>query len=152
MVVFTDSHISELIEFNHEWRTRGKMVVCDVRGLCGALFIDFGVRFKYVESMGFPHLDLSISTIECNGNRLVITVADEIEYPVHFVQSGCLVRLAGIQGMTQLNDRSFQVIHCEGRTLEMEINEGIYAKYEGGGLVTCDYEEKTVNHVCIKFL
>lgn len=82
---------------------------------------------------------LSVSTAEAAADNITaITAANPpvVTCGTHGISNGDLIRIAGVVGMTQVNDRAFIAANVSGTTLELKGVDGTgYTAYSSAGTV-----------------
>ncbi|THU68302.1 hypothetical protein C4D60_Mb08t02470 [Musa balbisiana] len=143
-VVFTDLSLEKAIEFDdhcHNHQPSIPFIRCEVRGLFGSLFCDFGPEFTVFDLDGEePHTGI-IASISSDNPALVSCVDDErLEF-----QDGDLVVFSEVQGMTELNDGKPRKIKS-ARPYSFILDEDTtqFGAYKKGGIVTQIKEPKVL--------
>ncbi|CAL9111808.1 unnamed protein product [Musa acuminata var. zebrina] len=143
-VVFTDLSLEKAIEFDdhcHNHQPSIPFIRCEVRGLFGSVFCDFGPEFTVFDLDGEePHTGI-IASISSDNPALVSCVDDErLEF-----QDGDLVVFSEVQGMTELNDGKPRKIKS-ARPYSFILDEDTtqFGAYKKGGIVTQIKEPKVL--------
>ncbi|RWV88412.1 hypothetical protein BHE74_00039323, partial [Ensete ventricosum] len=143
-VVFTDLSLEKAIEFDdhcHNHRPSIPFIRCEVRGLFGSVFCDFGPEFTVFDLDGEePHTGI-VASITSDNPALVSCVDDErLEF-----QDGDLVVFSEVQGMTELNDgkpRKIKTARPNSFILDEDTTQ--FGAYKKGGIVTQIKEPKVL--------
>ena len=106
-VVITDFHkFSELKHYSELCHANGiKLILADTRGVFGYIFTDFGESFTSFDTTGERPSRFLISMITNSENGVV--TCDENE--PHNLSDGDHVRFEEVEGMTELNNKEFEV-------------------------------------------
>eukprot|EP00268_Persea_americana_P018202 TRINITY_DN1900_c0_g1_i7.p1 TRINITY_DN1900_c0_g1~~TRINITY_DN1900_c0_g1_i7.p1 ORF type:complete len:1072 (-),score=180.51 TRINITY_DN1900_c0_g1_i7:554-3769(-) len=135
-VIFTDISLEKAIEFDdycHNHKPPISFIKCEVRGLFGSVFCDFGPEFTVIDVDGEePHTGI-IASISNDNPALVSCVDDErLEF-----QDGDLVVFSEVQGMTELNDgKPRKVKNARPYSFNLEEDTTKFGNYDKGGIVT----------------
>lgn len=135
-VVFTDASLEKALEYNdycHNHQPPISFIKCEVRGLFGGVFCDFGPEFTVSDVDGEePHTGI-IASISNDNPAMVTCVEDErLEF-----QDGDLIVFSEVEGMTELNDgkpRKIKSARSYSFTLEEDTTN--FGAYKKGGIVT----------------
>jgi ubiquitin-activating enzyme E1 len=134
VVIFTDDHISHLIEYNEICRKNGvKFIATESRGLFGSIFVDFGNNFEVLDKDGEQPSSGVVVNITSDDNGIgIIDIKDEANLKPHGLSDGDIVTFKGVEGMTQLNDREFVVKRVDPYRFSIG-NVSKFRMYAGGG-------------------
>ncbi|XP_020594835.1 ubiquitin-activating enzyme E1 2-like, partial [Phalaenopsis equestris] len=143
-VVFTDISLEKAIEFDdycHNHQPSIAFIKCEIRGLFGNVFCDFGPKFTVVDVDGEePHTGI-IASISNDCPAFVSCVDDErLEF-----QDGDLVVFSEVQGMTELNDgKPRKVASARPYSFVLEEDTTGFGAYSRGGIVTQVKQPKVI--------
>ncbi|KAG6536430.1 ubiquitin-activating enzyme E1 2-like [Zingiber officinale] len=149
-VVFTDVSIEKALDYNdycHNHQPPISFIKCEVRGLFGGVFCDFGPEFTVSDVDGEePHTGI-IASISNDNPAMVTCVEDErLEF-----QDGDLIVFSEVEGMTELNDgkpRKIKSARPYSFTLEEDTTN--FGAYKKGGIVTQLKEPKILKFKPLK--
>ncbi|KAG2392698.1 hypothetical protein C9374_011423 [Naegleria lovaniensis] len=132
VVVFTDTHIPQLVEMNeicHKHNVR--FIACESRGLMGSLFCDFGTNFTVYDPDG-ENVVSNIVTDITNGYPATVTVYDD--KPTHGLYDDEYVQFEGIEGMDEINKVSEPIkIKVSGKhTFKIDLDTRNFGEYKSG--------------------
>ncbi|XP_078180716.1 ubiquitin-activating enzyme E1 2-like [Carex rostrata] len=135
-VVFTDISLEKAIEFNdycHSHTPPIPFIKCEIRGLFGGVFSDFGPEFTVLDVDGEEPRTGIIASISNDNPALVTCVDDErLEF-----QDGDLVIFSEIQGMPELNDgKPRRINSTRPYSFFLEEDTTNFGTYKSGGIVT----------------
>ncbi|XP_020583193.1 ubiquitin-activating enzyme E1 2-like [Phalaenopsis equestris] len=143
-VIFTDISLEKAIEFDdycHNHQPSIAFIKCEIRGLFGNVFCDFGPKFTVVDVDGEePHTGI-IASISNDCPAFVSCVDDErLEF-----QDGDLVVFSEVQGMTELNDgKPRKVASARPYSFVLEEDTTGFGAYSRGGIVTQVKQPKVI--------
>ncbi|GAA0172678.1 ubiquitin-protein ligase [Lithospermum erythrorhizon] len=149
-VVFTDISLDNAIDFDdycHKHQPPIAFIKCEVRGLFGNVFCDFGPQFTVLDVDGEdPHTGI-IASISNDNPALVACIDDErLEF-----QDGDLVLFSEVHGMTELNDgKPRRVKTARPHSFTIEEDTTNYTAHAKGGIVTQVKEPKILNFKLLK--
>jgi ubiquitin-activating enzyme E1 len=120
-----------------------KFVMADSRGLFGAVFCDFGDAHSVVDRDGEPPKSAYVNSIALDdGGAAIVHVVDSER---HDLEDGDWVRVQGVQGAVELNDREFEVRVLGPYSLSLVgVDGSTLGAYEARGLIT--QVKKPVSH------
>jgi len=121
--------VHSLSDYCHE--NRIAIVVANVQGVYGSVFCDFGKNFVIHDVNGETFASSIIASIT-KTNPAVVTVLEETR---HNLESGDLIVLSDIEGMTELNQKKFEVTVKDPYTLEIPVDSSTYSDYVRGGYI-----------------
>ncbi|KAL9642679.1 hypothetical protein ABK040_009758 [Willaertia magna] len=131
VVVFTDSHIPQLVDLNETCRKHNiKFIAGESRGLMGSVFCDFGNKFVVYDPDGETPVSNIVTDIT-SGNPATVTVYDD--KPTHGYYDGDYVVFEGIEGMEGINNREPVKIQVTGKhTFKIELDTTNLGEYKPG--------------------
>ncbi|KAJ4779926.1 ubiquitin-activating enzyme 1 [Rhynchospora pubera] len=135
-VIFTDISLEKAIEFNdycHSHTPPIPFIKCEVRGLFGGVFCDYGPEFT-VQDVDGEELRTGIVASISNDNPALVTCVDDerLEF-----QDGDLVIFSEVQGMPELNDGKPRRINgTRPYSFFLEEDTSKFGTYKSGGIVT----------------
>lgn len=107
VVVLVDQSYAVYSAIAEHCRAQGiALIVGDVRGVAGQIFCDFGNEFIVNDADGEAAASSIIATVVPSVNSSLVTVLEESR---HNLTTGDVVKITGVTGATDLNERSFQV-------------------------------------------
>eukprot|EP01031_Cornospumella_fuschlensis_P030743 gene30743-37145_t len=101
----------------------------DCRGVFGEIFCDFTSSHTLSDVDGEPAVSSIIANIS-QDNPALVTVLEDTRHNLNF---GDRVRLSGVKGMVEVNDRVFNVTVKDPFSFEIDCDTSLFGGYEGGG-------------------
>ncbi|XP_047140084.1 ubiquitin-like modifier-activating enzyme 6 isoform X2 [Hydra vulgaris] len=143
-VVITEMPFSDQVVLNNFCREQTPPIYFisgDVRGLFSYAFCDFGNKFEVTDIDGEEYREVFIGSITKSNPAVVGT----LESRLHGLQTGDKVLLKGINGMLQLNFKTFIVQYLTPYTFSIDCDTSTddYQIYEHGG-VFCKIKTPTI--------
>ncbi|KAK3761216.1 hypothetical protein RRG08_022616 [Elysia crispata] len=108
-----------------------KFLSCDVHGIFGSAFADFGDNFEILDATGEEPQDVFVSDITKDGAG-VVTCLDQ---RMHGLETGDKVTFREVKGMVELNGNEFTVKVINSYTFSIGDTTS-FSKYEEGGIIT----------------
>ena len=139
-VVCTETDHDAAVFVNEACRASGAAFIrCDVRGVFGRLFCDFGEAFDVLDVDGEEPHSCIIASVSNDAEPLVTCVDDErVE-----LQDGQRVSFAEVRGMTELNDGVFVIKDVKAHSFKLaDCDSSKFGAYAGGGIATQVKETK----------
>lgn len=131
VVVLTNSSLVEQRRINEITRANDVyMIVADVRGLYAQVFTDFGPSFTVRDTTGETPVTAMIASVT-QDKEAVVTALDETR---HGLEDGDVVKFAEVKGMTEINDKEFQITVMGPYTFKIGDTSG-FSQYQSGGVV-----------------
>ena len=131
VVVFTDSHIPQLVQLNeicHKHNIR--FIATESRGLLGSIFCDFGSNFVVYDNDGENPVSNIVTDIT-NGNPATVTVYDD--KATHGLYDEDYVQFEGIEGMEEINNTKPLKVTVVGKhTFKVDIDTTSFSEYKPG--------------------
>jgi ubiquitin-activating enzyme E1 len=141
-VVLVDRALDEQLRVNDICHAHNiRFLSADVRGVFGSLFCDFGDEFEVLDVDGEPAATSMIASIQA-GSPTLITVLEDTR---HGLMTGDVVRLTDIQGMTELNDREFEVTVKDNFSFEIDCDSTNFTAYGRDGNVVQVKQPQTLS-------
>jgi ubiquitin-activating enzyme E1 len=133
VVVLIDFPLSVQLEVSEYCHTHGiAVIIGDAKGVCGQIFCDFGNSFVVNDSNGEPAATALLAGITKDVRGLV-TVLEETR---HNLNTGDVIILNDIIGMTELNGVTCTVEVKDPFSFEIDIDTSSYHTYERSGYLT----------------
>lgn len=107
------------------------LIVGEVRGLFGGIFVDLGSNFQVLDKNGETPKTAYIESITHDDPGLVTVV----ESARHDLEDGDVVQINEVQGMTEVNNREFTVKVTGGFTFSIDANTKDFQSYIKGGKI-----------------
>jgi ubiquitin-activating enzyme E1 len=137
------AHHSVVVLIDQPWETQLQIsefchirdiavLVGDVRGVFGYIFCDFGESFTVFDTNGEECITCVIEGIT-QDYPAVVTVLEENR---HNLETGDVVTLTGINGMTELNDAKLSVVVKDSYSFSIDVDTRSFRPYLGGGYMT----------------
>lgn len=146
VIVTSGQHIASLPDFNDKCRkSNKKLVAVELRGLTGAVFIDLGDKHKFQDFDGVPYIDAIVTNITI-GKEAKVTLEIPLDYTVTMIATGSTIEFSDVQGMTEINGKSFVISKIEGTIVTIGDTSG-FSKYTGGGRLRRKYLEEVYQSV-----
>lgn len=149
VVVFSDAPIAELVQVNRMCRKHGvKFIASEIRGVFGAIFVDFGENFVVKDVNGEQPANGIVVSIEVDerGHAIVDTFdRDNSEHLSHSLDTDDMVVFSHVEGMTELNDGVARKVRRISPTKFDIGNVSQYSTYTGGGYWTEVKQYKTLS-------
>ncbi|CAL8082855.1 unnamed protein product [Calicophoron daubneyi] len=109
-----------------------RFIYVDVYGVLGNLFCDFGLEFVITDPDGEPPKEFFIGHIEKQSSTVLsITVFGERR---HHLETGNVIQLREVTGMTELNGQNFEVTVNSPSQLTINVDTDTLPPYSGGGI------------------
>ncbi|KAL6048271.1 Ubiquitin-like modifier-activating enzyme 6 [Balamuthia mandrillaris] len=131
-VILTDTPLDLQLKINDYCHSKGiAFISADVRGLFCSAFCDFGEKFEIHDKNGEENLEVMIDGVT-KANPGVVTCLEKAK---HGFEDGDLVKFREVKGMTELNDRVFEVKVVNSFTFSIG-DTSAFSDYKEGGLAT----------------
>ena len=134
---------NSLVEINNYCRklNKGLIYTCAL-GLCGFLFNDFGKKHIITNPYGKDDNFYPIKNIK-KGEKTIIEVENSMEgFPD--IGDTSYIKLNGINGMTELNNKTYKVKFLSVSEYEIDINSTNYNDYLYGGFLRVESIPETI--------
>ncbi|RUS91761.1 hypothetical protein EGW08_000469 [Elysia chlorotica] len=119
-----------------------KFLSCDVYGIFGSAFADFGDNFEICDATGEEPQDVFVSDITKDGDG-VVTCLDQ---RLHGLETGDRVTFREVKGMVELNGQEFTVKVINSYTFSIG-DTTQFSKYVEGGIITQVKVHHTVSYL-----
>jgi len=141
VIVLTNSTLEEQKRVNRITHEAGiGFIVADVRGLYAQVFNDFGPAFTVVDVDGNQPLSAMIASVG-KEEKGVVACLDETR---HGFETGDFVKFSEVKGMTELNDKEFEVKVMGPYTFSIG-DTSAFSDYVSGGVATQVKKPKEVS-------
>jgi len=115
-------------------------IACDVKGVFGKVFCDFGDKFVVNDVDGEEALSCILASVSRDYPALATCIEDErVE-----LQDGQRVTFSEVRGMTELNGMTVVVKNVKKHSFELDCDTSGFSPYVGGGIATQVKETKTL--------
>lgn len=136
VVVFTDCYqVDQLVNINNYCRSKNiGFILGGTLGVYGYCFTDFGSQYKNFDKDGEQNRQCIVTSISKEDKGLLVTVHEDKK---HLFQDGDHVVFREVEGMTQINDKTFkiQVVSSLSFLLEDTSDVSGYNDYTREGVV-----------------
>eukprot|EP00088_Acartia_fossae_P034488 TRINITY_DN353_c0_g1_i1.p1 TRINITY_DN353_c0_g1~~TRINITY_DN353_c0_g1_i1.p1 ORF type:complete len:1113 (+),score=407.62 TRINITY_DN353_c0_g1_i1:244-3582(+) len=141
VVVLTNSSLEEQRRVNAITHEAGiGFIVADVRGLYAQVFNDFGPSFTVVDVDGNQPLSAMVASVS-KEEKGVVTCLDENR---HGFETGDFVKFSEVKGMTEVNDKEFEVKVTGPYTFSIG-DTSAFSDYVSGGVATQVKKPKVIS-------
>lgn len=131
-VICVSLDCSKQIEINNITHKKNiKFISCDVKGLFGSVFCDFGKDFTITDKDGNEPITGMIANITSE-EKAIITCVDEKR---HNLEDDMIVKLEEINGIEKLNNKEFKIKTKGPYSFEIDENT-TKTEYKNGGIFT----------------
>jgi ubiquitin-activating enzyme E1 len=142
VVVLIDFPLSTQLEVSEYCHTHGiAIIIGDARGVCGQIFCDFGNSFIVNDANGEPAATALLAGVTKDARGLVTC----LEETRHNLNTGDVIILNDIIGMTELNGITCTVEVKDPFSFEIDIDTTSYHTYERSGYLTQIKQPKTLS-------
>mmetsp|Transcript_6697 Transcript_6697/g.21080 ORF Transcript_6697/g.21080 Transcript_6697/m.21080 type:complete len:1041 (-) Transcript_6697:52-3174(-) len=118
-------------------------VAAEARGVCAALFCDFGDAWTVADADGEPPQSCLVASIT-QTNPALVTVTDEAR---HGLEQGDVVSLTSCVGADEINDRDFTVARvCSPYSYEIDADATTMKPYVSSGYATQKKTGAVIRH------
>ena len=134
VVVFTELQACSLLcQVNNICRKNNiKFIYACCLGLAGYIFTDFGDKHTIFEESGGAPTTYNIKSITKDKKGLV-TIDNEKGENNFSIGENCTIKFSDIEGMTELNDKEFQVEYENFESFKIKQDTSNFHDYIGGG-------------------
>lgn len=143
-VILTECPLNVQMTVNEYCRSKSpqiKFISSDVFGIFSSTFCDFGDSFEIFDADGEDVRETFIDSVNQSKNGVVQC----IEHARHGLETGDYVTFREVKGMTELNNKIFQVKTIESDPSSLCIGDtSSFSKYEGGGIMKTVKVPKTI--------
>ena len=137
VVVFTELQACSLLcQVNNICRKNNiKFIYACCLGLAGYIFTDFGDKHIIFEESGGAPTTYNIKSItkDTKDKKGLVTIDNEKGENNFSIGENCTIKFSDIKGMTELNDKEFQVEYENFESFKIKQDTSNFHDYIGGG-------------------